>query len=133
MKFKTLSALQTASRGLLYPDFISIIPNKPLDTTTIIHLPLSEMNASIGINSERGIVPHSLDVDIDLETINISFDLLQNMISSLKAQKDSVQLASNENTFSTPPASLVRSPRSSSIAFMNVFSVRTCVYFVYTR
>lgn len=53
----------------------------------VFHFPSSNFHASVGINSQRGIEPQSLEVNIGLESINLTVDLVQELVSRLKPRE----------------------------------------------
>lgn len=54
------------------------------DGNLVFHFPSSNFHASVDINSQRGIEPHSLEANIGLESINLTIDLVQELINRLK-------------------------------------------------
>lgn len=87
-----------------------------IDGDLVFHFPSSNFHASVDINSQRGIEPHSLETTIGLESINLTVDLMRELVSRLKPKKATKPPA-------TPPSSLSPTisspfPMSPSIHFM---------------
>jgi len=50
----------------------------------VFHFPSSNFHTSVDVNSHRGIEPHSLETSIGLESINLSVDLVQELVGRLE-------------------------------------------------
>ena len=104
-----------ASTYLLNNELIVI-----LDGNLVFHFPSSNFHASVDVNSHGGIEPHSLEVSIGLESIDLTVDLVQELIGRLKPRKPT-KPASTPPPQPTPLSPLspsLFSPMSSSIQFM---------------
>lgn len=88
----------------------------------IVKLPRSQFNASVGINSHRGIEPHSLETSLSLESVNFSVRELFNLVTSLKSSKEAISAEYDDEVVESP-ISPIRSPGSPTIPFVTAFSV----------
>lgn len=91
-----------------------------IDGNLVFHFPSSNFHASVDFNSNRGIEPHSLETSVGLESINLTVDLVQELIGRLKPREPT-------KTPSTPPPQpspftpvtpSLFSPMSPSVHFM---------------
>lgn len=98
-----------------------------VDGNLVFHFPSSNFHASVQVNSQRGIEPHSLEVNIGLESINLTIDLVRELVGRLKPRGPT-------KSPSTPPSSFIPtspslfSPVSPSINFMVCALVRVQVF-----
>lgn len=101
--------------------FIHLTPNNRLiataDGNLVFHFPSSNFHASVDVNSQRGIEPHSLETSIGLESINLTVDLIQELIGRLKPRNPTKPPPTPSSPFS-PATSSLFSPTSPAIHFM---------------
>lgn len=90
------------------------------DGNLVFHFPSSNFHASVDVNSQRGIEPHSLETNIGMESINMTVDLVQELIGRLKSRKPTKppQTPPPQSGTLSPPAPGLFSPMSPSIQFM---------------
>ena len=90
-----------------------------IDENLVFHFPSSNFHASVQVNSQRGIEPHSLETNIGLESINLTVDLVRDLISRLKPK---------ELTKSPPTPQSPSIPMSPSFNFMVRGLIRVQVF-----
>ena len=101
--------------------FTCLPPNNALiitiDGNLVFHFPSSSFHASVQVNSQRGIEPHSLETNIGLESINLTVDLVRELISRLK-QRELTKSPPTPPTPFIPTSPSLFSPVSPSINFV---------------
>ena len=114
-----LSAIQSSSSRDGWLFYVSCLDGALIviiDGNLVFHFPSSNFHASVDINSQRGIEPHSLETTIGLESINLTVDLMRELVSRLKQQKPTKSPATPPSSFSPTISSPL--PMSPSIHFM---------------
>ena len=98
----------------------------------VFHFPSSNFHASVDINSQRGIEPRSLEASIGLESINLTLDLLQDLIGRLKLREPTKPPPSPlPSPFPTSPS--LFSPLSPSLQFMVSNYIFAIIFRSHTR
>lgn len=103
-----------------------------LGKSTIFELPGSEFHGSVGINSYRGIEPHSLNAALKLDSVNVSIDQLRTILATLKGGRVKTPVDEMDHEFVESPISPMRSPGSPTIPFTNPFPVSVISWFPVT-
>jgi hypothetical protein len=95
-----------------------LIPAK--DGNLVFHFPSSNFHASVDINSQHWIGPHSLEANIGLESVNLTVHLVQELISRLKPRESTKSLLplAPQPIPHAPTTPSMFSPISPSLPFM---------------
>ena len=88
-----------------------------IDGNLVFHFPSSNFHASVQVNSQRGVEPHSLETNIGFESINLTLDLVQELISRLR-QRELTKSPPTPPSPSIPTSPSLFSPVSPSINFV---------------
>ena len=110
----------------------SSLHNLPLNNTLIItigeglvfHFPSSNFHASVDVNSQRGIEPHSLEISVGLESINLTVDLVQELVGRLKSRERTKPPPTPTPSPLAPMTPSLFTPMSPSIHFMVGYLIR---------
>jgi len=113
--------------------------NLPLDNALTItiggnlvfHFPSSNFHASVDVNSQQGIEPHSLEINVGLESINLTVDLVQELIGRLNSRE---RMRSPPTPIPSPITSTTPSlfsPMSPSIHFMVCHLIRIEMFYAH--
>jgi hypothetical protein len=126
-----MSAVRNSMQGKLHPPSSPRRLSTRVGTYDIVKLPGSRFNTLIGINSHRGIEPHSLDASLSLNSVSFSVRELFGLVASLKGPKNDVTTEYDDSIVESP-ITPIRSPGSPTIPFVTIFSVGgSCAYFLF--
>ena len=123
-RFRTRAPRTVSRRTFLILNNTLIVT---IDGNLVFHFPSSNFHASVQVNSQRGIEPHSLETNIGLESINLTVDLIRELTSRLKSTEPTKSPPAPPSSF-TPTTPSPFSPVSPSINFIVRGLIRVQVF-----